>query len=333
MSKKAGVSDPNNYYGFTSTFVDVDNDGRVDLLVANDSTPNYLYLNNGDGTFKDASFLSGFALNQDGRETAAMGLAVGDYRNDGLLALYTGTFSDDYKPLYRNEGKPISPRSARRWGSPNSPIRSSRGARRSRLRQRRVEGSARRQRPSLSAGRPISLGNFVGAASLPSPQPRQRHEFETVPAVEGSGLAIVIPGRGAGFGDLFNNGKIDVVINCMDREPVLLKNVNADKHHWVGLKLIGGPKSPRDAVGSAVYLTAGGLKQRADVMSGGSYESSNDQRPHFGIGDATSVDSLEIHWPDRVEEHVALPSVDRFYTIEEGKGIVEERLRAAGVLR
>jgi hypothetical protein len=104
--------------------------------------------------------------------------------------------------------------------------------------------------------------------------------------------------------------------------PVLLKNVNPDSHHWVGLQLIGGPKSPRDAIGSAIYLTAGGLKQRADVMSGGSYESSNDQRPHFGIGDATSVNALEIHWPDRVVEHVSLPSVDRFYTIEEGKGIV-----------
>jgi hypothetical protein len=112
-----------------------------------------------------------------------------------------------------------------------------------------------------------------------------------------------------------------VVINCIDHTPVLLRNVNADKHHWVGLKLIGGPKSPRDAVGAAVYLTAGGMRQRADVLSGGSYESSNDQRPHFGIGDATSIDDVEIHWPDRVVEHVRLPAVDRFYSIEEGKGV------------
>jgi hypothetical protein len=147
-------------------------------------------------------------------------------------------------------------------------------------------------------------------------------KFEMMPAVEGSGLAIVIPGRGAGFGDLFNNGKVDVVINCMDRVPVLLRNVNADRNHWVGLKLIGGPKSPRDAIGATVYLTAGGVKQRADVMSGGSYESSNDQRPHFGIGEATSVEALEIHWPDRVVERVGLTGVDRFFTIEEGKGIV-----------
>ena len=105
VTEKAGVVDKERRYGFTSTFVDVNNDGKVDLLVANDSTANYLYINNGDGTFADASLYSGFALNQDGQEQASMGLAVGDYRNNGLVDLYTGTFSDDYKSLFRNEGK------------------------------------------------------------------------------------------------------------------------------------------------------------------------------------------------------------------------------------
>src|ERR1700678_1110897 len=105
VSIKAGVSDEAGYYGFTATFVDVNNDGKVDLVVNDDSTPSYLYLNNGDGTFEDISFQSGFALNQDGREQANMGLAVGDYMNNGLVDLYTGTFSDDYKPLFRNGGE------------------------------------------------------------------------------------------------------------------------------------------------------------------------------------------------------------------------------------
>ena len=323
VSKKAGVSDPTNNYGFTSVFVDVDNDGKVDLLVANDSTPNYLYINKGDGTFKDASFLSGFGLNQDGRETASMGLATGDYRNTGLVDLYTGTFSDDYKPLYRNEGKgnftEISPEMG--IASPTYPfltwstefIDYDNDGWKDLL---AVNGHVYPQADKYPWGtsyaqRPYLLHNVD-----------QGKKFEMVPAVEGSGLAIVVPGRGAAFGDLFNNGKIDVVINCMDHTPVLLQNVNADKHHWVGLKLIGGPKSSRDAVGAAVYLTAGGLKQRADVLSGGSYESSNDQRPHFGIGDATAVDRLEIHWPSGSVEQVSLPSVDRFFAIEEGKGLV-----------
>jgi hypothetical protein len=142
-----------------------------------------------------------------------------------------------------------------------------------------------------------------------------------VPAVEGTGLAVVTVGRGAAFGDLFNDGKIDVVINSMDSAPVLLRNVNRDHHHWVEMKLIGGPKSPRDAVGATVYLTANGMRQRGDVLSGGSYLSSNDMRVHFGLGTLDKVDGVEIHWPSGNVEKFKLPFVDRIYTITEGKGI------------
>jgi hypothetical protein len=147
-------------------------------------------------------------------------------------------------------------------------------------------------------------------------------KFEVMPAVIGSGLADVIPARGAAFGDLFNDGKIDVVINCLDHTPVLLRNVSADHNHWVGLMLIGGPKSPSDAVGSTVYLTANGMRQRGDVMSGGSFESSNDFRMHFGLGDSKTVDKVEIRWPDGAKETYTLPAVDRYFAIEEGKGLV-----------
>jgi hypothetical protein len=147
-------------------------------------------------------------------------------------------------------------------------------------------------------------------------------KFELVPAVEGTGLAKVSVSRGAAFGDIFNDGKIDVVINNADQVPVLLRNVTPDHHHWVELKLIGGPKSPRDAVGSTVYLTAGGIRQRGDVLSGGSYLSSNDFRVHFGLGDATTIDSVEIHWPDGVSESIKLTALDRIYTVTEGTGVI-----------
>jgi hypothetical protein len=133
-------------------------------------------------------------------------------------------------------------------------------------------------------------------------------------------------------GDLFNTGKMDVVINQVDRSPVILRNVNADTNHWVGLKLIGGPKSPRDAVGATVYLKAAGTRRRSDVLSGGSYASSHDQRLHFGLGGSSKVEDVEIHWPSGAVQHVALPRVDRFFAIEEGKGIVPsvyDRLAAA----
>jgi enediyne biosynthesis protein E4 len=323
VSEKAGVSDKKGYYGFTAVFVDVNNDGKVDLLVSNDSTPNYLYLNKGDGTFKDGSIPSGFALNQDGQEVANMGLAVGDYLNNGLLDLYTGTFSDDYKPLFRNGGNAyyteITPEMGMAqftypfltWSTEFIDYDND-GWKDILAVNGHVYPLVDKYRWGTSfAQRPYLYHNV-----------KRGERFELIPAVEGTGLAVVVPGRGAAFGDLFNDGKIDVVINCMDHVPVLLKNVNPDHHHWIGLQLVGGPKSPRDAVGATVYLTAGGIRQRGDVMSGGSYESSNDQRLHFGLGDANSVSKLEIRWPSGAVEEVSLPGVDRFYQIEEGKGVV-----------
>jgi len=99
--------------------------------------------------------------------------------------------------------------------------------------------------------------------------------------------------------------------------------VNPDHNHWVELRLVGGPKSPRDAVGATVYLTAGGIRQRGDVLSGGSYLSSNDMRVHFGLGDATRIDTVEIHWPSGAKETVNVPAVDRIYTITEGISITD----------
>ena len=146
-------------------------------------------------------------------------------------------------------------------------------------------------------------------------------KFELVPAVEGTGLAVVSVGRGAAFGDLFNDGKIDVVISNMDQAPVLLRNVNPDHHNWVEIKLVGGAKSPRDAVGTTVYLTSAGVRQRGDVLSGGSYLSSNDMRVHFGLGDATNVEDVEIRWPSGYVEKLKLPAINRIFTVTEGKGI------------
>ncbi|MBB6145858.1 hypothetical protein HNQ77_003828 [Silvibacterium bohemicum] len=323
VSVHAGVSDEAHNYGFSSTFVDINNDGKVDLLVTDDSTYNYLYINKGDGTFKDMSFYSGFALNQDARETASMGLAVGDYRNSGTVDLYTTTFSDDYNTLFRNEGD-------------GNFVEMTDSA-----------GIAEVTYPFLDWGTEfidydndgwkdlLAVGGHVypqvdkynwGTSFAERPllfhNINKGKKFTLMPPVIGTGLADVIPARGAAFGDLFNDGKIDVVINCIDHTPVLLRNVNADTNHWVGIKLIGGPKSPRDAVGATVYLSAGGMRHREDVMSGGSFESSNDQRLHFGLGDATTIEGVDIHWPSGVSQHVNLPAVDRYFVIEEGKGLV-----------
>ncbi len=114
------------------------------------------------------------------------------------------------------------------------------------------------------------------------------------------------------------------MINSIDGPPTLLRNVSDDRHHWVGLKLIGGPKVPRDAIGATVYLTHDGIRQRGDVLSSGSYISANDQRLHFGLGDSTTVETVEIRWPDGTKETIKLPGVDRIFSVEQGKGAVAE---------
>ena len=322
VSEKAGVSDPNAYYGLASVFVDVNNDGKVDLLVADDSTPNYLYINKGDGTFEDASYSSGYALNESGRETASMGIGIGDYRNNGLVDVYNTTFSDDYNPLYRNDGDanftdvsyPMGIADVTipflGWGNGFLDFDND-GWKDLFVANGHVYPQVdQHDWGTTFAQRPLLFHNLDGK------------KFETVPAVKGTALAETYTGRGAAFGDLFNDGKIDVVINQLDGVPALLRNVNADHHHWVGFQLQGTGKSPRDAVGATVYLTANGIRQRGDVLSGGSYASSNDQRVHFGLGFNAVVTKLEIHWPDGMQQVVAVPSVDRYFTITEGKGIV-----------
>ncbi|HEY6491391.1 MAG TPA: CRTAC1 family protein [Terracidiphilus sp.] len=321
MSVQAGVSDPGAYYGFTAIFVDVNNDGKPDLLVANDSEPNYLYINKGNGTFDDQSYISGFALNNDGREIASMGLAVGDYRNNGLLDLLVTDFSDDYKALYRNDGGASFTEIAGEAGLAQIPVPfvgwgdgfidyDNDGWKDVMMINGHVYPQVdQHDWGTTFAERPLLFHNN-GAG-----------KFDYVPPVRGTGLAALTSGRGAAFGDLFNNGKVDVVINPIDGPPVLLKNVSPDHHHWVELKLVGGRDSPRDAMGATVYLTANGIRQREDVISGGSYISSNDQRPHFGLGNATEAGTAEIHWPSGAKETVKLPAVDRIFTITEGKGI------------
>jgi hypothetical protein len=322
VSTKAGVSDETNrYYGFTPVFVDVNNDGKVDLVVSDDSTLSYLYINRGDGTFEDASYASGFGLNEDGHEVAAMGVAVGDYLNNGLVDFAISDFSGEAKLLFHNDGNASFTEMSTR------------------------SGIGTKSMPFLGWGAGfLDYDNdgwldllFINGHIYPAAdqldwgtsynqRPLLFHnthdgKFEEVPPVRGTGLAQIFSGRGGAFGDLFNDGKIDVVISRIEGPPVLLKNVYPDHHHWVELKLVGGPKGPRDAVGATVYLSANGMRQRQDVMSGGSYVSTNDPRPHFGLGDATDAGSAEIHWPSGAKESVKLPAADRIFTITEGHGI------------
>jgi hypothetical protein len=156
-------------------------------------------------------------------------------------------------------------------------------------------------------------------------------KFVQVEAVRGSGLAAVLTARGAAFGDLFNDGHTDVVINNQDGPPTLLKNVLRNGHHWIEFKLIGGAKVPRDAIGAKVFLRTGTLTQRRDVLSGGSFASSGDPRVLFGLGDAAAVDEIEIFWPEGDKQKIVVTAVDAIYTVEQHKGIVDTYRPAAAI--
>lgn len=334
-SIKAGVADAPGYYGLASLFIDVNGDGKPDLLVADDSTPNYLYINKGDGTFEDASFVSGYALNESGAETASMGIAAGDLNHSGNIDIYHTTFSDDYNPLYVNDGHGNFSDVAHQFGIAEATIPFL-GWGTSFFDYDNdgwpdlfvVNGHVYPQVDGKNWGttwaqRPLLFHNDHGALHL-------------VPPVEGSGLAKLASSRGMAYGDLFNDGKIDVVINNMDAAPTLLANITdtsaetgqtvstarSGASHWITFNLIGGPKSPHDAIGATVYVTANGFRQRADLISGGSFASSPDPRLHFGLGNATAINRIEIRWPDGFLQQVAPPTVlDTFYTIVEGRPV------------
>ena len=326
VSVKAGVQDEHAFYGLASLFIDLNGDGRPDLLVADDSTPNYLYLNKGNGTFEDTSFASGYALNESGRETASMGIAAGDYAHNGLIDLYNTTFSDDYKPLYRNDGdanftdisyqagiaEPTIPFLS--WGTAFFDYDNDGW-----LDLLTVNGHVYPEVDQQSWGTTFAQRAFL--------MHNVKGKFEFVPPVEGTGLAKLAVARGLAYGDLFNDGRVDVVINNLDSAPSLFRNITDEHNHWIAFQLTGsstpgptGKASPRDAVGAVVYVTASGFRQRQDIIAGGSFASSPDQRPHFGLGPATKIDRIEIHWPSGLKQDVTPPpKVDAFYTIIEGK--------------
>jgi enediyne biosynthesis protein E4 len=323
VSEKAGVSDPGKFYGFASAFVHADDDDLLDLIVINDSTPNLLYINKGDGTFEEVGYPAGVALNENGREQAGMGLGIGDYDNDGRVDFYITNFSDDSNTLYHNDGGGAWTDVTFQAGHGETTIPflgwgtsfidyDNDGWKDVLVANGHVYPAVDKHQWGTSFAQQPLLFRNQGTG-----------RFVRVNAAPGSGLAIAIPARGLAVGDLDNDGKLDAVFNNIDTRPTVLRNVTGKLGHWLSLRLIGdtAKKSPKDAVGAIAYVTVGKVRQRQDVVSGAGYASQNDSRLHFGTGAATKIDKLEIVWPDGTIETINVPGVDRVLTIVQGKGV------------
>ena len=323
VSARAGVADGTGLFGFGVAFFDFDDDGKPDLFVANDSGPSYLYRGRGDGTFQDVSYASGAALDEAGHEQAHMGVAVGDYDNDGRDDLYVTNFADDYNVLYHNDGHGL-------FSDVSYP-----------------SGVARPSIPFLGWGDAFADYDNDGWLDLMvanghvypiadrfdwNTSYRQRMllyrnlkgRFVEVAGSAGAGLLVPRVSRGLAAGDIDNDGDVDVVLSNLDDRPTLLRNEGGDKAgHWLTLRLVGDParQCPRDAIGSVVFCTAGGLRRRGEVASGRSQISQSDLRVHFGLGAATGVDRLEVRWANGETVSYDVPGVDRLLVVEQGKGI------------
>ncbi len=321
VSKAAGVSDPSGYYGLGVIWADFNNTGQPDIYVANDSTPKFLYKNEGNGKFKDIGLESGTAVSDDGSEQASMGIAIGDYNHSGRPSLYITNFSDENDLLYRNEGdwnfKEVSYASGValpslpwvKWGTAFVDLDNDGW-----LDLITVTGHVYPQVDSLPSGggyrEPKMLhlnqkdGTFCEASDLAGKALMERHVS-----------------RGLAVGDLFNDGNMDVVIGDIDGGPMILRNRGISGRHWVSFELTG-TKSNRLALNARIKIVAGDITQTDEVHSGGSYLSQNDLRIHFGLSNATKIDKVEIHWPSGHSDTLTNLAADQHYTVLEGQGIV-----------
>jgi enediyne biosynthesis protein E4 len=318
VSERAGITRASGTYGLGVSTLDFNDDGWVDLYVANDSNPSALYLNTANGTFKDVAVAAGCAYSQDGKPQAGMGVAIGDYDRNGTVDLFKTNFAGDTSTLYANDGK----------------------------------GSCEDR--TFAAGVGLNtrwLGWGVGFVDLdndgwldlflvnghvyPEVQRLQteagyrqrkvvyrnltRGRFEEITERLGPPVTTPAAGRGAAFADLDNDGDIDVVVNNVHAAPDLFRLDSQSPAHWTTVKLVG-TRSNRSAIGARVRMFDASGRQVQEVRGGGSYFSQNDLRVHFGLGRSNLIERIEVRWPNGLEEEWKNLEVDRILTLTEGSG-------------
>jgi enediyne biosynthesis protein E4 len=318
VSKEAGVDDPKHQFGLTAIWSDFDNDGKLDLFVANDGQPNYLYRNSGNGTFSEIGYQYGVAVGEDGEAQANMGIAIGDYTHTGRMSLLISHFDNEYAALYRNDknmnftdmsdtsGIAEGTRGYVGWGDGSFDFNNDGW-----LDFFLVNGHVYPQVDTAHIGttylepKLLFLNLRNGA-------------FKNISKLVGPAIQIPQVSRGLAIGDLFNDGRLDLVVENLTGEPMILRPEGGANNHWISFQL-EGTKSNRLALNARVRATAGDLVQLGEVLSGGSYLSQNDLRIHFGLGSHDHLDKAEILWPDGTKQTFEDLSADRFYFVREGQ--------------
>ena len=329
VSEKAGMYTALGTYALSVAVADLDGDGWPDIYVADDSTSAVLYQNQKDGTFKDVAIEAGVAYSPDGKPQAGMGVSIGDFNRDGLMDIVKTNFAGDTDSLYQNLGDGTFE---------DHTYLSGLG-----INTRYLSWGVGFFDMDNDGWLDILISNGhvypeVDGTAIDAPYAEHKYlyrnlrngQFEDVTQHGGSGITAAVPARGCAFGDYDNDGDMDVVVNCINAMPQLLRCDSTWKNrNWVKIRLVG-TKSNRSAIGAALRLTAQ-VDPKApkpmllidEVRSGGSYYSQNDFRLHFGLDQANQINTLEIRWPSgTIDTLKALPA-NKLYVIQEGGKILK----------
>ena len=333
VSVKSGMENTIGTYGLSVVVADLDNDGWPDIYVANDSTAATFYQNQKDGTFKDLAIEAGIAYSPDGKPQAGMGVAVGDYNRDGLLDIVKTNFAGDTDSLYQNLGDGTFE---------DHTYLSGLG-----INTRYLGWGVGFVDLDNDGWLDIFISNGhvypeVDGSHLDAPYAEHKYvyrnlrngQFEEVTNLAGSGMTDAVPARGCAIGDYNNDGNMDIVVNCVNAPPQLLRCDASIQRNWIKVRLVG-KKSNRTGIGARVIVTATTapqaesgvgkqpMQQIDELRSGGSYYSQNDLRMHFGLDRATQADSVEIQWPSGAKDTLKNLAANHLYVVEEGGKILK----------
>jgi hypothetical protein len=316
IGEKIGLGNPGKGLGIA--IADYDRDGRIDIVVANDSMPEFLFHNEGGGKFKETGLTSQIAVDEDGRTYAGMGVDFEDFNNDGLPDLIIDDLANQMYSVYTNDGDGTFTYATKTWGVGRiSLLHSGWGL-------RLLDYDNDGWKDLL-----VAQGHDLDTIQLTNPQLRYRepmllarntgHSFEDVSGVSGKLFHDAWAARGLATGDLDNDGRVDAVVTTNDGPVHVIRNQTQTDNHWLTLGLVGH-KSNRDAIGAVVKVTTSKGSQYCTVTTSGSYLSSSDKRVHFGLGTERAAQSVEIRWPSGIDQVLKDVAGDRIVQIDEITG-------------